>query len=81
MTDKKEILKVLADNPALTEAVKEVIAGYFSVDNLESGESDITLGQMVRARLVGLKAVNDAFREIEQYKSTKPTPKKDNPAY
>ena len=79
MTD--NILKILADNQTLSDAVKEVIAKYFSLDKLESDENDIILGQMVRARLVGLKALNDAFKEIETYKSSAGHPKKENPAY
>ena len=77
----KNILKGLADNPALTDAVKECITKYFSVDKLTSDVADIELGQMVRARLVGLQAVNDAFAEIARYKSSATTTAKDNPAY
>ena len=77
-----EILKVLADNPALTEAVKTTIAKYFSVDKLTSDLADIELGQMVRARLAGLDALNKAFAEIAQYKSTaKPEDKKHPEGY
>ena len=79
MTD--NVLKTLADNPVLTEAVKQVILKYFSNDKLTSDLADIELGQMVRARLVGLQAVNDAFAEIAWHKSTPKQEAKDNPAF
>lgn len=75
-----EILKGLADNEALSEAVKELLIKQFSVDNLESTMADIELGQMVKARLVGLKAIDKAFQEIKQYQSTPKQGDKVNPA-
>lgn len=77
----ENILKTLADNPSLTEAVRACITKYFSVDKLTSDVADIELGQMVRARLVGLQAVNDAFLEIARHKSAPKQEAKDNPAY
>lgn len=76
----KELLKGLADNGALMEAVKELLLKQFSVDNLTATQADIELGQMVRARLVGIKAVEDAFREIRQYQSNPTRGEKQNPA-
>lgn len=78
---KDETLKALADNPSLTKAVRDVLEKYFSTDKLTSDLADIELGQMVRARLVGLKAINDAFAEIASYRTQKKPPAGDNPAY
>ena len=78
---KDEILSLIADNPSLTEAVKAVIAKYFSTDKLTSDLADIELGQMVRARLVGLRALDEAFKEIAQHKTLSKVEKKENPAY
>ena len=75
------ILKILADNKELTAAVREVIEKCFSTDQLTSDLADIELGQMVRARLVGLKAVNEAFAEIARHASVREVEEKHNPAY
>lgn len=74
------ILKTLADNPSLMEALKKLLERKFSVDLLTSDESDIILGQMVRARLVGLKAIEEAFKEIAQYRSVQEVQEKRNEA-
>ncbi len=79
--EENKILGILADNPALSDAVKQCIAKQFSVDNLVATDNDILLGQMVRARLVGLKALNDAFKEIEQHKTSPDVEPRENPAY
>ena len=75
-----KILQPLADNQALLTAVKELILKQFSTDSLVVTDSDELLGQMVRARIVGIKAVENAFKEIERYKSTQPQVDKTNPA-
>lgn len=66
------LLQLLADNKALMSEVKALLTKHFSVDSLEATESDIVLGQMVRARLVGLQAVEAAFKEIASHSSTPP---------
>lgn len=77
---RNEILKIIADNPALTDAVKDLIVKYLTADKPIADQSDIVLGQMVRAKLVGLKAVEEAFKEIQQYKTLPKQPEKQNPA-
>lgn len=77
--ENRELLKSLADNPALMQLLRELLEKHFSVDNLEATESDIILGQLVRARLVGLKAVEDAMKEIAQCKSIPASVDKLNP--
>lgn len=73
-------LQSFADNPALMEAVKELLLSKFSTDKLKETEDDIKLGQMVRARLVGIQMVEDAFREIAQHRSIPKGVDKNNPA-
>ena len=77
----KEILKGLADNPNLMATVRKLIEDKFSVDSLVADQSDIVLGQMVRARLVGLKAVEEAFKEIASYKTPPPSTERTNTGY
>jgi hypothetical protein len=76
----KDLLRGLADNPALMATVKDLLVKRFSTDSLASTDSDIVLGQMVRARLVGLKAIEEAFKEIEQFKTPPPSRPKVNRA-
>lgn len=66
----KGLLRPLADNPALFEAVKKVITDKFSLDMLHSNMLNETLGQLVRARLEGLKSVEDGFNEIALCRTT-----------
>ena len=75
------LLKILADNKELSLAVRDVLEKCFSTDNLTSDLADIELGQMVRARLVGLKAINEAFAEIARHGSVREVEEKHNPAY
>lgn len=65
-----EILKVLADNPALLAAVRETIEKHFSIEKLDTTLSNEQMGEVVRAKVEGKRLVQDAFREIERYKTT-----------
>ena len=75
-----EILKTVADNQALTEALKEVILKQFDEESVSTSLNNESLGQVTRARLDGIKKVNLAFIEIGKYKTVKEIPKEDNPA-
>lgn len=80
MPNDKPILKVLADNPALLDAVKEVILRQFDLKLTFQKVSELPneqLGSLERARLAGINGVEDAFREIEKYK-TQPSKQGDN---
>lgn len=75
------ILTVLADNPALIDAVKAVLTKQFDSSPVMGVDtSDVVLGQFLRARMAGLKAIDDAFKEINQYKTTVDKPVQSNPA-
>ena len=63
------------------DAVREVLLKHLSIDGLSQDVSDELLGQAVRARLVGTRAVDDAFREIESYKVIHSVGRKENPGY
>jgi hypothetical protein len=75
------ILTSFAENPALMGAVRDVLLKHLSIDGLSQDVSDELLGQAVRARLVGTRAVEDAFREIESYKVIPNIGKNENPGY
>lgn len=66
-----DILTTIADNQALLDAVKRVILDEFADTSVEDDStlSDEQLGQMYRARLVGLQKVDKAFREIQKHKT------------
>lgn len=74
------ILTVLADNPLLMEAVRDLIERQFAVDDLKTDMSDADIGQRVRARLEGMKKVTAALKEIETYKTTAIQKRTENPA-
>lgn len=79
----KEILRGLADNPALFDAVKKLLLDKFALDHINTNSWDATdeaLGQSVRAKLEGKRAVEIAFAEIAAYRSVKPPPQGENPA-
>jgi hypothetical protein len=71
------ILKQIADNPALFEALKEVILKHFSLKDLEVEglkNPNEVLGQLTRSRLEGLQKLDAAFKEIELQKTPKAIP-------
>jgi len=79
----KSILTVLADNESLMEAVRSVLERHFSVENvpMNSELSNENLGELVRARVQGKRLIDEAFKEIERYKTPgKPEPTGVNPA-
>lgn len=64
-------LQPFADNDTLSAAVRKLLEDQFSTDSLKADHSDEVLGQMVRARIVGLKAIEEAFKEIAKCKTVK----------
>lgn len=77
----KNILKGLADNEALFEAVKDTVLKQFVDLPFQEGASDELLGQITRTRITGRKLVEAAFTEIEGFKSVKESTRADNPGY
>ena len=67
----KEILKVIADNPALFDCLKKHILDEFEIETPQADLSitDEVLGQIFRARLVGKNKVENAFRKVATYKT------------
>ncbi len=70
--DKAIILKGIADNPALMEELKKLLMDEFVTPTLEMGYSNERLGEMVKARLTGVSAIERAFRKIMEYKTLEP---------
>lgn len=69
---KSDILKVIADNPALTEELKALLDRYFSIETLDTnGVPNAELGGIVRARLEGKKLIDEAFFELRRYATPK----------
>ena len=64
-------LKLIADNQGLFDAVKQVIMKKFTVDDLTLDTSNESIGEEVRAVLVGRKKVEEAFVEISTHKTIK----------
>lgn len=74
------ILKTLADNQSLLEALKKHLEDEFSVDLSADTLSDEHLGQLVRARTTGLKKIASALQKIASLKTMKPKQVGENPA-
>ena len=74
------ILKLIADNADLTKALKELLLKQFDEKGVSTQLDESSLGQVTRARLEGIKRVEQAFKQIETLKTVKETPKEDNPA-
>jgi hypothetical protein len=73
------ILSIIADNPDLSKALRELIEDELSSLPLSSeGFSDERLGQLARARIDGLAAIERAFKQIEKHRTNVNKPK---PAY
>ena len=67
----KSILKIIADNPSLTEVLKKHILDEFEIEapQADLGVTDEVLGQIFRARLVGKNKVESAFKKVMTYKT------------
>lgn len=78
---RKQVLRGLADNKELFEAVKEIIFEQFDLTLLDTSIPNEELGQHVRARLDGAAMVELAFRKIATCASAEKSTNKDNPAY
>lgn len=77
---RKELLKIVADNPALLEELKTLFESKFTVDVSSDTLTDEHLGQVIRARVTGLNKLKLAFTEIEQCATVKAKPERSNPA-
>jgi len=75
---KIEILKQIADNQNLFDAVKKTIEKHFSLDDINSDTPN--LAEKVRARLDGKELLKNAFKEISSHKTFKENPIIGNPA-
>ena len=72
---------MLADNPALMDAVKALVTKQFEgMPDLSKNPSDELLGQFLRAHVTGLEAIDKAWKELSQYKTLEEQPKQQNPA-
>lgn len=75
------VLSIIADNQALIDALKELFVNKFMKDGAQSDAiSDELLGQMYRARLIGLQKIDEVFKEVSTYKTRRDLPRGPNPA-
>jgi hypothetical protein len=66
----ESVLKIIADNKVLLEALKEVFFKQFELKgSVTTTLSNDAIGQVVRARLDGLKLLESGFRELERHKT------------
>lgn len=79
-----DILKALADNPALCDALKALLEKQFTLDTIDVDNPVVSnehIGEQVRARIVGLRKIQGAFDELAKYKTGSAVGKTANPAY
>lgn len=67
--DKSIILKGIADNPALMEELKKLFLEEFQTPGMDVNLSNESLGEMVKARLMGVSAIESVFSKILEYKT------------
>ena len=65
------LLKSLADNQELFDAVKNKILDKFTVSDVAIDNTNENIGQIVRAVIEGRKMVEEAFRDIATLKTVK----------
>ena len=76
-----DLLKIVADNPALSAALRELLMKQFGNDSvLEASMTDEQIGQITRARLAGIDKIEAAFKEIERFRSVPVREQSPNPA-
>ncbi len=77
-------LKQIADNQLLLDALKAMLVKQFApptdYKDIPSAISDELLGQFLRARITGMNAIDEVFKEIATYKTIVPRPPGTNPA-
>lgn len=76
----RAILRSLADNKALFEALKEFLVEKFEAKIDPGTLSDAELGSVARAQFHGLKIILTSFHEISTCKSPKKRDETFNPA-
>lgn len=74
-----KILKIIADNPALSFALREVLEKQFELLDVNLNHTNEQLGEVTRSREIGKRCIIDAFKEIEMYKTIELKPETLNP--
>lgn len=75
-----DLLKIIADNPALSAALRELLEKQFAEEVAFDSLSDEHIGQLTRTRVNGLKKIAAAFKEIDAHKSIPERAQSPNPA-
>lgn len=75
------ILNIVADNESILKALREIFEKHFTLDiNGVTQLDNEGIGQVVRARMDGLKKIEEAFKEIRSYKTVAEEKEQPNPA-
>lgn len=76
----KAVFKMVADNKAMYECLKEFLLGKFALRADPQGLSDSELGAFTRAQYEGFKRIEAAFSEIASFKTQETYSEGVNPA-
>lgn len=74
-----DVLRTIANDQPLIDALKDAFRQEFDKP-VDTNRNDAELGQMVRARIEGMKAVEEVFRKVSQMKTPEKKPTEGNPA-
>ena len=75
----ENILKIIADNPALLEILSKILLDEFETP-FNEGFSNERLGEIFRARIIGKEAIGRAFSKILENRTSEIVKPKENPA-
>lgn len=70
----KDLLRPIADNPALFDALKALFKERFNEDDITANMSNETIGQVARARYLALKGIDEVFEKIRAIKTASAAP-------
>jgi hypothetical protein len=76
----KNLFKIIADNKMLFDLLKYTLLSKFDIITTVDTESDIVLGQKLRASMTGKRNVEELFREIKSFETRAPENEKRNQA-
>lgn len=75
-----EILKIVADNRELFNALKDGLEAEFSLDKIDTNMRNELIGEVMRSRIKGMEKVEKFFKKVELLRTLSDKPAGQNPA-
>ncbi len=67
-----DILKLIADNPTLAQAMKDLLLKQFSYDDINADATNQDAGEAFRVVARGRTKIEAAFQELNRHKTPEP---------